>query len=91
MDLELLDRLEDRVDVAVSTVNDLRMENDLLKEETAELEKKVENLTRDLESSAASQQVIEDLRKRCTDMEQKLDNVRGRIESMVGKMKALEG
>lgn len=91
MDLELLDRLEDRVDVAVATVNDLRMENDLLKEETQELEKKVENLTRDLESAAASQEVIEDLRKRCTEMEQKLDNVRGRIESMVGKMKALEG
>jgi FtsZ-binding cell division protein ZapB len=91
MDLELLDRLEDRVDVAVSTVNDLRMENELLKEETQGLESKVESLTRDLESAAGSQQVIEDLRKRCTDMEQKLDNVRSRIESMVGKMKVLEG
>jgi len=91
MDLELLDRLEDRVDVAVSTVNDLRMENELLKEETQELGKKVENLTRDLESAATSQQVIEDLRGRCSEMEQKLENVRGRIENMVGKMKALEG
>ena len=41
MDLELLDRLEDRVDVAVSTVRDLRVENEILKEETQDLEKKV--------------------------------------------------
>ncbi len=91
MDLELLDRLEDRVDIAVSTVGDLRVENDLLKEESHELETKLENLSRDLEAAGAAQQVIEDLRKRSTELEEKLGSVRDRIEKMVGKMKALEG
>ena len=91
MDLELLDHLEDRVDIAVSTVGDLRVENDMLKEEAREAEKKLENLSRDLESAGAAQQVIEDLRTRCGELEQKLESVRGRIEKMVGKMKALEG
>ena len=91
MDLEILDHLEDRVDIAVSTVGDLRVENDMLKEEARGLEQKLENLSRDLESAGAAQQVIDDLRKRCTELEAKLEDVRGRIERMVGKMKALEG
>jgi FtsZ-binding cell division protein ZapB len=91
MDLELLDRLEDRVDVAVSTVRDLRVENEVLREEAKELENKLENLSRDLEAAGAAQQVIDELRGRCTELEQKLESVRGRIENMVGKMKALEG
>ena len=49
MDLELLDRLEDRVDVAVTTVRDLRVENEILREETQELEKKVTGLGSDLQ------------------------------------------
>jgi FtsZ-binding cell division protein ZapB len=91
MDLELLDHLEDRVDVAVSTVGDLRVENEMLKEEARGLEQKLESLTSELESAGAAAQVVEDLRKRCAELEEKLDGVRTRIERMVGKMKALEG
>lgn len=91
MDLELLDRLEDRVDVAVSTVRDLRVENEVLKEESKELGEKLDKITRDLEAAGAAQQVVDELRARCTELEQKLESVRGRIESMVDKMKTLEG
>jgi FtsZ-binding cell division protein ZapB len=91
LDLELLDQLEDRVDVAVSTVRDLRMENETLKEEARELGRKVEALAKELESAAESQGDADKLRARCEELEQKLGRVRTRIESMVGKMKALEG
>ncbi|MCA9752329.1 MAG: cell division protein ZapB [Gemmatimonadetes bacterium] len=91
MDLELLDRLEDRVDVAVSTVRDLKMENELLKEETSELQTKVEALTKELAAVAEQKGDADKLRQQCGELEKKLDRVRGRIESMVDKMKALEG
>lgn len=90
MDLELLDRLEDRVDVAVSTVRDLRVENEILKEETQDLEKKVDVLGTELGTAQESKDSVEELRTRCSELEQRLDRVRGRIESMVEKMKALE-
>jgi FtsZ-binding cell division protein ZapB len=90
MDLELLDQLEDKVDVAVSTVRDLKMENELLKEETSDLGKKVEELSKELAAAADSQGDSEALSARCAELEQKLERVRGRIESMVDKMKALE-
>ena len=91
MDLELLDQLEDKVDVAVSTVRDLRMENELLKEETADLGKKVEALSKELAAAAESKGDAEALAARCAEFEQKLERVRGRIGNMVDKMKALEG
>lgn len=90
MDLELLDQLEDRVDVAVSTVRDLRMENELLKEETQELEKRVEDLERDLTGAREVRGQVEPLQARCEELERKLEGVRGRIEKMVEKMRALE-
>ena len=37
MDLQLLDQLEERVDGTITAVNELRLENALLREETAEL------------------------------------------------------
>jgi FtsZ-binding cell division protein ZapB len=91
MDLELLDQLEDKVDVAVSTVRDLRMENELLKEETADLGKKVEALSQELAAAAGQKGDAEAMAARCAELEQKLERVRGRIGSMVEKMKALEG
>jgi FtsZ-binding cell division protein ZapB len=91
MDLELLDSLEDKVDVAVSTVRDLKMENELLKEETSGLGAKVEALSKELTASAGSKGDAEALSARCTELEQKLKRVRGRIVKMVDKMKALEG
>lgn len=91
MDLELLDQLEDRVDVAVTTVRDLRTENELLKEETQELEKKVDDLERDLAGAREVHGQLEPLRARCEELERKLEGVRGRIEKMVDKMRALEG
>lgn len=91
MDLELLDQLEDKVDVAVSAVQDLRMENELLKEETQELEGKVESLTRSLETAGAAQGEVAKLRERCEELERKLAGVRSRIERMVDKMQSVAG
>ena len=91
MDLELLDQLEDKVDVAVSTVRDLRMDNELLKEETADLGKRIEALSKELAAAAGSKGDAEALAGRCAEFEKKLERVRGRIGTMVEKMKALEG
>jgi FtsZ-binding cell division protein ZapB len=91
MDLELLDQLEDKVDVAVSAVQDLRMENELLKEEAQELERKVEGLTRSLETAGAAQEELGKLRERCEELERKLAGVRTRIERMVDKMQSVAG
>jgi len=91
MDLELLDRLEDKVDVCVTTVRDLRAENEALREETRTLEKRVESLTRDLETGRASHEDAQQLRGRCAELEKKLARVRQRIEGMVDKIKTLEG
>ncbi|GJM44685.1 MAG: hypothetical protein DHS20C21_15270 [Gemmatimonadota bacterium] len=90
MDLEILDRLESRVDVAVSTVRDLRMENELLREETQGLEKKMTDLGAEVDSAKADRANVEELQTRCRELEQKLEGVRGRIQGMVEKMKALE-
>jgi predicted RNase H-like nuclease (RuvC/YqgF family) len=91
MDLELLDRLEDRVEACVSTVRDLRSENETLRAGAAALERKVESLTRDLQTRAASRDDVEKLRARCAELERKLARVRGRIEGMVERIKTLEG
>jgi FtsZ-binding cell division protein ZapB len=90
MDLELLDRLEDRVDVAVQAVNELRMENEMLKEEASDLRKKIAALTSDLEESSQAKSLAVELRGKCEALGEKLGSVRGRVESMVEKMKALE-
>ncbi|NNE44075.1 MAG: cell division protein ZapB [Gemmatimonadetes bacterium] len=91
MELELLDQLEDKVDVAVTAVQELRIENDLLKEETQDLEKRVEALSQDAKSAGTAKEEVTRLTTRCEDLEKKLEGVRGRIEKMVGKMKSLEG
>lgn len=91
MDLELLDRLEDKVDVCVTTVRELRTENETLREETRALKDRVAALTRDLGSHGAARTDAEALRARCADLERKLERVRARIETMVGKIKTLEG
>lgn len=91
MELELLDQLEDKVDVAVTAVQELRVENDLLKEETKDLEKRVEQLAEDAKSAGSAQEEVTRLTERCETLEKKLEGVRGRIEKMVGKMKSLEG
>lgn len=90
MDLELLDQLEVKVDVAVNTVHDLRTENELLREEAQELERKVASLTTDLENVGEAREEVSRLRARCGELEKKLAGVRGRIERMVEKMKTLE-
>ena len=91
MDLELLDALEDKVDVCVSTVRDLRSENDTLRGETRELQKRIESLTRDLQSKTSAREDVDHLRTRCAELEKKLERVRHRIEGMVEKIKTLEG
>ena len=91
MDLELLDALEDRVDVCVSTVRDLRAENESLRGETRELHKKIESLTRDLHAKTSSREDVERVRARCHELEKKLARVRHRIEGVVEKFKLLEG
>ena len=90
MDLELLDRLEDKVDFAVHAVNELRSENGMLKEEASDLRKKVAALTSALEASGEAKSLADELRGKCAMLEEKLQSVRGRVESMVEKMKALE-
>jgi FtsZ-binding cell division protein ZapB len=90
MDLELLDTLEEKVDEAVAAVRELRMENELLKEETEGLEKKVEALTRDVAAAGGAREEVSKLTSRCQDLEKKLEGVRARIEKMVTSMKALE-
>jgi chromosome segregation ATPase len=91
MDLELLDALEERVDVCVSTVRELRAENEELRGQTRELEKKIETMTRDLHARASSHDEETRLRQRCTELEKKLERVRHRIQAMVEKVKTLEG
>jgi FtsZ-binding cell division protein ZapB len=90
MDLELLDALEDRVDVCLSTVRDLRAENESLRGETRDLEKKVETLTRDLQGQSSSRDDVDKLRARYAELEKKLERVRHRIQAMVEKIKTLE-
>ena len=91
MDLELLDALEDKVDVCVSTVRDLRAENETLRGETRELSKKIESLTRDLHTKTSAREDVDRLRTRCAELEKKMERVRHRIEGIVGKFKTLEG
>jgi predicted RNase H-like nuclease (RuvC/YqgF family) len=90
MDLELLDTLEERVDQAVAAVQDLRAENEVLRQETQELEHKVEGLTRDVAGSHAARDEVARLAARCEELESKLEGVRGRIEKMVERMRHLE-
>lgn len=90
MDLELLDRLEDRVDVAMKAVNELRTENEMLKEEASELRKKTAALMKELEEAGESKTLADEFRGKCEALEEKLSSVRGRVEGMVEKMKALE-
>jgi FtsZ-binding cell division protein ZapB len=91
MDLELLDALEEKVDVCVSTVRDLRAENDALRAETRELHKKIETLTRELQAKASSREEGERLRARGAELEKKLERVRHRIQAILEKVKTLEG
>ncbi len=91
MDLELLDQLEERVDVAMSAVHELRLENAFLREESLELQKKIQALTQDLRNAVDGRGESQRLKTRCDDLERRLDGVKGRVEKMVGKLKALEG
>jgi uncharacterized coiled-coil DUF342 family protein len=90
MDLELLGELEDKVDVTVSTVRELRVENDALKEDAQELGTKLEQLTMDLEKMSADRKAAMKLEKRCQELERKLQGVRVRISKMIERMKTLE-
>jgi FtsZ-binding cell division protein ZapB len=90
MNLELLDELESKVDNAVNTVTELRSQNELLKGESQGLEEKIRSLAADLQAAGESQSVVDELRAKCEDLEARLGRVRGRIEGMVDKMKALE-
>lgn len=90
MDLELLDQLEGKVDTAMTAVNELRMENALLREETEELQKKIDSLSVDLKSATEGRAEAQKLKVRCDELEGRLSGVKSRIETMVGKLKALE-
>ena len=90
MDLELLDQLEERVDGTITAVNKLRLENALLREETAELQNKIQSMTKELGGSADGRAQVAKLKARCEELEGKLGSLRGRIERIVGKMKTLE-
>jgi FtsZ-binding cell division protein ZapB len=91
MDIELLDQLEEKVDVAMAAVQELKLENALLREEAQELQKKIHSLTQDLRNAADGRGESQRLKTRCDELERRLDGVKGRIEKMVGKLKALEG
>ena len=91
MDLELLDRLEDKVDVCVAAMRDLRAENEALREENRALEQKVAALGREAEAGGAQRADAEQWRARCAEFEKKMERVRGRIASMVEKIKTIEG
>ena len=91
MELEILDRLEDKVDVCVSAMRDLRAENEALRAENRALEQKVAALGREAEAGSTQRADAEHWRERCTELEKKMERVRGRIESMVEKIKTLEG
>ena len=90
MDLQLLDQLEEKVDGTITAVNELRLENALLREETAELQNRIQSLTKELDGSADGRAQATKLKARCEELEGKLTGLRGRIERIVGKMKTLE-
>ena len=91
MDLEWLDRLEDKVDSCVAVMRDLRAENDELRTGTKDLERRIESLTRDAKAGTASKETAQELRARCAELERKLDRARARIESVVDRIRTLEG
>jgi chromosome segregation ATPase len=90
VDLALLDQLEGKVDACVSTMAELRKQNGLLEEEIEGLEQKVAELTGALDEAGDSGRRCEELLSRCTELEKKMAQVRGRIGRMVERMKALE-
>jgi FtsZ-binding cell division protein ZapB len=91
MNLELLDELEDKVDVAVQAITELRAENESLKGDAKELEEKVRKLTSELAATGQTKSEATELKAKCEDLGARLERVRGRIQGMVDKMKALEG
>lgn len=90
MDLELLGELEDKVDVAVRAVRELRSENESLKEDARDLGTKLERLTADLGKTSADRKAAMKLEKRCQELERRLQGVRVRIAKMIERMKTLE-
>jgi len=90
MDLQILDQLEDKVDVAITAVNELRLENSLLREEREELQKRIHSMSQELGQSTDGRAHSAKLKTRCEELEGRLASVRGRIEKIVGKMKTLE-
>ena len=73
MDLQLLDQLEEKVDVTITTVNELRMENSLLREETSELQKKIQSLTKELGGAADGRAESIQYKARCEELEERFN------------------
>jgi FtsZ-binding cell division protein ZapB len=90
MDLELLDELEGKVDACASTVQELRTQNGLLQEEVEGLEQKVSELSGALDEAGETRNRSDKLQVRCSELEKRLAQVRGRIGRMIDRMKALE-
>ncbi|HET9888746.1 MAG TPA: cell division protein ZapB [bacterium] len=90
MDLQLLDQLEEKVDVTITAVNELRLENSLLREERAELQNKIQLLTKELGGQADGRAESVQYKARCEELEARFAGLRGRIEKIVSKMKTLE-
>ena len=72
-------------------MRDLRAENEALRQENRGLAQKVSTLSGELEAGQRQRGDMEQWRTRCIEVEKKMERVRGRIESMVAKIKTLEG
>ena len=74
---EILQRLSERVEKAVSTIQELRRDRDQLRARVTELEERL----RDSDETS----------ERVSTLERERGEIRGRIESILGSLEALEG
>src|SRR5688572_17926138 len=81
---EILDRLSERVEKAVSTISELRRERDQLRSRVADLESRA----RDTEEASARLESLEEEHER---LRKERTEIRDRIERMLSNLEALEG
>ena len=81
---EILDRLSERVEKAVSTITELRRERDQLRARVDDLEGRV----RDSDEAGARLESLEQEQER---LRRERDDIRDRIETMLANLEALEG
>ena len=74
---EILQRLSERVEKAVTTIQDLRREREQLRGRVSELEERLRD--------------SDDTNARLTTLEKERGEIRSRIETILGNLEALEG